>query len=356
MNRKLKVLQSALDALRRVSPPDREAWEAARDAYIAEARTLAAEVRASDPPTQRQGWMAAMRTWIATNIVEGKMQLVYKVVIALMVVLGGSVGTVRASQESLPGSLLYPVKLQWEQWRLNAIQDAGEEAVQAMEMAQTRVEEIERLREQGRAVPEAVLAHYYEQVARALAASEELDDDQREQVQAQIAASVEAHLREVQEFRTGDDDGARDALREMTRIMEEIRNRLRTQGEESGLPDDAPGTGGPADDDDSPGDQGDDDDRPGVDDDEDTPGADDDMPGDEDDASGNGGPAADDDRDDDDTPGNGSSPDDDDDGDDDTPGNGSSPDDDDDDDASGNDGPSEGDDSDDEEDDDDDED
>ena len=315
MNKKTKSVQSALDVLRRVPAPEPEAWEAAKEAYLSEVRTLAAEAETTEPSVGRRGWMAGLRMWIESRIGEDKMQLVYKVVIALMVVLGGSAGTVRASQESLPGSLLYPVKLQWEQWRLDATRDASQEAVQAMAMAQTRMDEIERLREHEKAVPQAVLVRYRDQIGRALAASEELDDEQRERVQAQIAAMIEANLREAQQLSAGDDGGESGTLREMIRVMDEIRRQLRAQQDDGDMMDD----------DDSPGllDEdgsilGDDDDMPGDDDDEDTPGDDDDMPGaddddddmpsdddDEDDVPG-------DDGDDDDMPG--------DDGDDDMPG------------------------------------
>ena len=70
------------------------------------------------------------------------------VLVATLLFLGGA--TVSAAKEALPGDALYSVKTQLEQTRLNLAQDAGNRAQIMMDYAERRLNEIDRLVQQGR--------------------------------------------------------------------------------------------------------------------------------------------------------------------------------------------------------------
>ncbi|MCU0489467.1 MAG: DUF5667 domain-containing protein [Anaerolineales bacterium] len=83
------------------------------------------------------------------------------VILAAVVILAGAIGVTRAAaQSAIPGDALYPVKTGLEQTRLSLASDAGVRAEMKMEFAEKRLDEIQKLIQEGRyqEVNAAVLA------------------------------------------------------------------------------------------------------------------------------------------------------------------------------------------------------
>ncbi|MFN2108543.1 MAG: hypothetical protein ACK2UI_02680, partial [Anaerolineae bacterium] len=96
---------SAMDALRPVPTPDAEAWDARRKAFLAEASQYAPQAVTPVPILRRKSW----KNLFSVKLKEAPMMAFVKVLVALALIFGATAGTVSASQESLPGSVLYPV-------------------------------------------------------------------------------------------------------------------------------------------------------------------------------------------------------------------------------------------------------
>ena len=122
-------------------------------------------------------WWERLGLWWSGLFVGGRrtaLQLAVVVVMLACLVLGSS-GMAYASQGSLPGDALYPVKLGVEQVQLWANLDPVEEVRLHMRFSQERVEEIEELVKLGRYQDmKTALASYSEHVDQALLSLEEL--------------------------------------------------------------------------------------------------------------------------------------------------------------------------------------
>ena len=218
-------VKAALDALRSVPPPNPATRETHRQAFLAVARKFSVQAVSSAPKTRHKGWKAHLRALLSLNFKEAPMLSLVKAIIVVTMVFGGTVGTVSASQESLPGSPLYPLKLQLEDWQLAHTCDPAMRAQVAMTLAQHRVEEAKRLAAKGDAVPAQVAARYQAQVETALQALETLNTPTRLQVQAQISEMLATQM-EAMDRLQADDEGGAEPIQAMAQTMRQARERL----------------------------------------------------------------------------------------------------------------------------------
>lgn len=86
------------------------------------------------------------------------------VVILTLAFAGG--GAVLASGDSLPGDMLYPIKLAIEDFRLSLTADPVTQAERNMSFVGERVEEMRGLTEKGEAIPEGVVTRMVQQIDR----------------------------------------------------------------------------------------------------------------------------------------------------------------------------------------------
>lgn len=107
--------------------------------------------------------------------------LLKPVVLLLVFVLGSGWLSVMASENSLPGDLLYPVKINSEKVEIALTFDKAKEAELHMEAAKKRVEEIQELKKQDVLVEAEVVQETYDRVkvsvSDAQAALQELKED-----------------------------------------------------------------------------------------------------------------------------------------------------------------------------------
>jgi hypothetical protein len=99
------------------------------------------------------------------------MMLAYKVlaaVMAVVVAVAGMGGSVLLAADSLPGQLLYPVKLISEDVSLALTLDPASRAELALDYASERVQEMERLLQRGEDVPDSVVARLTRQMEQAM--------------------------------------------------------------------------------------------------------------------------------------------------------------------------------------------
>ena len=129
------------------------------------------------------------------------MKAFVKVLMALALIFSATAGTVSASQASVPGSVLYPVKLQYEDVRLSLTQNPEAKALLAMAYAQERVDEAVQLAKDGDEVPDSLAARYQLQVGLALQTMEGLGEAQQLQLRANFSGTLENQVRVMAQVR-----------------------------------------------------------------------------------------------------------------------------------------------------------
>ena len=101
-----------------------------------------------------------------------KLALVYKLVAAIIAMVVGTTamggGVVMAAGNSLPGDILYPVKLGVEDVRMAVTADPAARAELALEFTAERTAEVERLLERGDVIPEQVIRRMARQTDMAM--------------------------------------------------------------------------------------------------------------------------------------------------------------------------------------------
>jgi hypothetical protein len=220
---------AAMDALRPVPTPDTGVWEARRQAFLAEARQYAPQAVTPAPILRRKSW----KDLFAVNLKEAPMMTFVKVLVALALIFGATAGTVSASQESLPGSLLYPVKVEYEDARLSLTQDPEAKALLAMTYAQERVDEAEQLAERGEEVPEPLAARYQLQVGLALQTMEGLGEAQQLQLRAHFSGTLQNQVRVMEQvmarLHQGENPEHPEPTQAMIQTMQQTMSQMQQQ-------------------------------------------------------------------------------------------------------------------------------
>ena len=155
-----------------------------------------------------------------------------KVLVALALIFGATAGTVSASQESLPGSVLYPVKVGYEDVRLSLTQDPEAKALLAMAFAEERVDEAVQLVEDGDEVPEPLAARYQLQVGLAIQTMEGLGEAQQLQLRANFSGTLQNQVRVMEQvmahLHQGENPEHPEPTQAMIQTMQQTISNLKT--------------------------------------------------------------------------------------------------------------------------------
>jgi hypothetical protein len=149
--------------------------------------------------------------------------LAYKILpamLALTLALAGTGGGVALAADSVPGDILYPLKLAVEDVRLLLSFDPGQEADLAMSFATERVREMERLVLRGEQVPDSTVARMTRQMERAMA---EIALAQPKEVPALLQRLMErtqTQLHVLQRLQTMAQEQSQTRLRTAAQVME----------------------------------------------------------------------------------------------------------------------------------------
>jgi hypothetical protein len=134
------------------------------------------------------------------------MNTVVSLILAAALLLGGG-GTVAAAQDDLPNQSLYQLKLWTENAKMAMTGNPQEQATLLMSMAQTRVQEMAALAEQGITPPDQVRERLQQHLNQALQLAANMDEPIRAQTLLQL----------------------RDCLQTQDRIMEQLQLHVDTE-------------------------------------------------------------------------------------------------------------------------------
>lgn len=152
--------------------------------------------------------------------------------ITTILVVGLVLGAGQAAADSLPGELLYPLKLAGEATRLKLTTDLEAKTELATDLAERRLDEIVAMLEEGRTVTEQAALRSQEQLALAMHAVNQLEGEAAVQAAQRLGTGVQAREQlMVQALRTATAPEQK-ALRTLLREIERVRQQLHSGQDE----------------------------------------------------------------------------------------------------------------------------
>lgn len=136
--------------------------------------------------------------------------------ILLVVLLGGAIfggGVVWAAQDSLPGELLYPVKLAMEDARLALASTPRGKVDVALGLMEERVEELQALAAAGRPLPEETVTRMERHIERALTQTAGAGDAEMEGLLAQVTERTRTQTQRLEQAQAQAPEQAREEFR-----------------------------------------------------------------------------------------------------------------------------------------------
>ena len=188
-------IEHRLEELKEI--PSRNPQHAARGRanFLSEAAKYRQAV--SLPLNARQkGW-----TFLKYRKERFAMNALVSLILAGALILGGG-ATAVAAQDDLPNQPLYPVKLMVENAKMALTGNPQEQAYLLMNMAQTRVEEMAGLVDQGIPVPAQVQERLQQQIQQTMMLAVGMDDDDLTQTLLQLRERLRAQERTMTQLQT----------------------------------------------------------------------------------------------------------------------------------------------------------
>lgn len=150
----LSQLLMAAQGLSLLRAAPRTPSEAGLATFLDQARAVQAEAARTH---HRWKWLAGRLDTFKDLCWEPRTRLVVGPLLAFVMLLALMAGMIALAADSLPGDLLYPVKLTAEELRLSFSADVSDRIQRHLSRARARSEEIQRLSEAGRPISEVTL-------------------------------------------------------------------------------------------------------------------------------------------------------------------------------------------------------
>ncbi len=178
------------DFERLAQAPERDPQAAAvgRANFLAQAETFKTAVSPA-AKARHTGWIS-----LFFKKEPIKMTTLSTLILIASLFLGGTGATVAAAQNSLPNQPLYAVKLASEDVRSGLAAQEQTRLDLALNFANQRLSEAEKLASAGTAVPQTVLTRYQQELQNALSVSAGMNDDALHQALLRIQAHLQAQL------------------------------------------------------------------------------------------------------------------------------------------------------------------
>jgi hypothetical protein len=210
-------------------PRDPQRAKLGSEKFIAEARKIAKNVSFSQDlrHTGVRGQKQAFRLFMRKES-SPMFNTITSIIIALSLVLGSGVATVAASQTSIPGDLLYEVKLASESIEMDLTSDPISQFALALELVQERADEINTLLLEGTIPTEAVQTRYKAQIEQAMAIAAGLSGENAVPALEQLQIQLEAENRAFTENQKNASPLSESAMAQVRTMLEERMRMIET--------------------------------------------------------------------------------------------------------------------------------
>lgn len=219
-----RTILKKLTELRDESPRDTSAELRSKNTYMARARSLAMSV--SKPAKGRLNTRGVQPTLTGPLGKEHRfaMKALISVAIALAIALSGFGVTAAAAQSSMPNDALYGLKVWTEDLRMALTTDPEKVVDLALNLANTRAEEITALTEEGVVVPEQVRVRLELHIFEALQAFTRVQGEAVEPTMLRIQDQLKTQ--EQLFLRLQEGNGCEDCEPLLTQTQEMVQGRL----------------------------------------------------------------------------------------------------------------------------------
>lgn len=148
------------------------------------------------------------------------------VLVATILVVGLVFGAGQAAADSLPGELLYPLKLAGEATRLKLTTGLEAKTELAVDLAERRLDEIVAMLEEGRMLTEQTSLRSQEQLALAMHAINQLEGEAAVRAAQRLGTGVQARQQVMVQALLTAPKPEQEALRTLLREIERVRQQL----------------------------------------------------------------------------------------------------------------------------------
>jgi hypothetical protein len=214
-------IQNLLEPLRQVHPLDPSTVAEERKKFLAQGAVLQQAV-SSQGETRQIKWNSFLIQFLQKKEHKRMLTTVMSILIAIVILFGGGGATALAAQDSLPGDLLYPVKIWSENNQLTLASTNQHRLELTLGFSNQRVVEMTRLQAAGKDIPESAGLRLQEHLDSALSIAAEMEDPQMLQALAAIRLQAENQSRQVENLQKG-------IRRDSEPILKRLRDRLRDQ-------------------------------------------------------------------------------------------------------------------------------
>ena len=212
-------LKAMLDELNDVPARDPRLATEGRARFLSQAVTVREEAVSLIPVLRLKKWLEKIKLQK-----EFKMTTLVSIITILGLLMGGTAGTVYASQDSLPNEALYGVKIASEEIRLRFTGDAQEQMNLALEFAQNRSDEIDALLEEEEVVPEETMTRLRQHFEFALRVAGELEEGIKTKAVNRIRNMMQI---QVQHLTNLEENAPEDAAQPLIQTRVKMENQLR---------------------------------------------------------------------------------------------------------------------------------
>ena len=174
-------------------------------------------VPATQAPTLRKETKPKMKLALATKLIGAVLAAVIGIATA-----GG--GVTLAASDSLPGDVLYPVKLTGEDLRLSLASTPESQVELALRFSDERVAEAEALADRGDPVPETVVARMERHIFRAMNQAAWASDEEMPGLLERIAQRTQAQAQTLEQLRARAQEQNQAQLENAQRVCQQARN------------------------------------------------------------------------------------------------------------------------------------
>jgi uncharacterized membrane protein YgcG len=144
------------------------------------------------------------------------------ILLALSLVAGGAGATVHAAQDALPNGPLYPVKIVSEDVRLGLTNGDAHLLQLTLAYATRRMDEMAKIGQEGKPVPEEVALRHEEQMKFAFKLAAGMQEPDRSLAMAQIRTQLEKQEQIMEQLRVNFPEG-------LEPLMAQVQERLQAQ-------------------------------------------------------------------------------------------------------------------------------
>ncbi len=216
-----------LSRIKQTPPRNVEKAASARAQFLSDIKTLSESESVVLPVSQshRQrlnGWIRNIRNLSLRKERYSMLTTLATIMTVITLAFGGAGATVYAAQDSLPGDLLYPVKIASEEFRMNISTETQSQFQLLLEFTNRRMGEIVSLSSNGEVIPQKLMTQLQTEFQNAFQLAAGMSDTEMTPALLKIQATIRQHQQTMASLSSGSNDPLLARIRTMLQVQEQL--------------------------------------------------------------------------------------------------------------------------------------